>query len=269
MQTAMRHIGLVVTLALVLAACGEEVSGPPNVVGDDEPLLQITSEGGFVPVEVALSTGPRHTLLGDGRLIYTGAQIAIHPSPLLPPYFVVSIREDQMQTVLDLVADIGLPEMEDEVDDSAASFVADASTEVIRYWDDSGEHRLSVYALGIEESPSARNQAFLDLMAVMDQLAVSEGAEEYRGERVRVLAGTGFVDPEVADVRGWPLEATDFTDWETLPNGWYCTTYGSDVLTLFADATSATQWQHPDERVAVDPLTLLVRPLHPGETDCP
>jgi hypothetical protein len=86
---------------------------------------------------------------------------------------------------------------------------------------------------------------------------------------VQVIAGSGFVDPEFADVRNWPLDNTDFSDWETLPNGWMCTTYGPEILDTFADASQTTQWTHPDPMMDAPAFTLLVRPLHPGEPDCP
>jgi hypothetical protein len=227
-------------------------------------------EGGFVPVEISLGSGPRYTLIADGRLIHEGPVIAIYPGPLLPNYLVSHINEDQMNTVLELVDKIGLREMEDEIDDNAAQFVADASTEVITYWDADGEHTYSVYALGIEaDSSNPSTAAFSELLVVLDQLAVQGEAVPYEPERVQVIAGFGLVDPEFADVRDWPLDKTDFSDWETLPNGWMCTTYGPEVLDTFADATQTTQWTHPDPMMDAPAFTLLVRPLHPGEPDCP
>ncbi|MGD2061518.1 MAG: hypothetical protein PVF87_11665, partial [Acidimicrobiia bacterium] len=143
----------IMSLALVVAACGGD--GDPIGVGPDEPLLQVSSEGGFVPVEVSLNNGPRYTLLSDGTLIFPGVQTLEYPGRLVPTYFTAQLDENQMRAVLAMIEDIGLPGIEDETDDSAASFVADATTEVIRYWDGSGEHRLAVYALGIEEEPSS------------------------------------------------------------------------------------------------------------------
>jgi hypothetical protein len=260
-------LGVLVSFALVLAACGAEDTG--SGVGDDEAVLQITSEGGFLPVEVALGNGPRYTVLGDGRLIFQGAQIMIFPGPLVPPYMVAQLDDGQMNAVLAMVEDIGLPEIDDEADDSAADMVADASTEVISFWDENGEHRLSVYALGIEDSPSDRNAAFLELIETFDRFTAEATAEPYEAVRVRLLAGNSFsVDPEFEDVRPWPLEDTDLDSWDTLPNGWVCTSASGTVPDLFDDATQATTWEPPSEASATDPLQLLVRPLLPGETDC-
>ncbi|MGH3651292.1 MAG: hypothetical protein ACRDU9_11345, partial [Acidimicrobiia bacterium] len=189
-----KSFGVLISIALVMAACGGAGAGPE--VGGAEPVLQIASEGGFAPVEIILNTGPRYTLLGDGRLIFQGFQTLEFPGRLLWPYLVAQLDSGQMGAVLAMVETIGLPEIDDVVDDDAAGMIADASTEVITYWDENGEHRLSVYALGFEESPSERNAAFLELIETFDRFTASAEAVTYQPEQVRVVAGTGFVDPE-------------------------------------------------------------------------
>jgi len=262
-----KSLGVFVTLALVVAACG----GPDDVsdVEGDEPVVQITSEGGFAPVELVLSTGPRYTLLGDGRLIYQGFQTMEFPGRLVPPYLVTTLDDNQMAAVQAMVEDIGLPVIDDEVDDSAAAVIADATTEVIRYWDDAGEHRLAVYALGIDEEASARNAAFLELITTFDRFTAETEAESYEPVWVRVFAGEGFTDPEFEDVREWPLEHGDFSNWTELPNGWFCTTVSAAALAPFENATQATTWEPPTGSQSTSPITLLVRPLLPGEPNCP
>jgi hypothetical protein len=266
-----KTLGLLTAVALAVSACGGGGGSGAEVPADpDAPVVQVHSEGGFLPVEISLGRGPRYTLLADGRLIHEGPVIAIYPGPLLPNYLVSQINEDQMNTVLELVDEIGLPGMENEIDDSAASFIADASTEVVTYWDTEGEHTYSVYALGIEpDSSNPSTTAFTELLVVLDQFAAQGSAVAYEPEQVRVIAGVGFVDPEFTDVRDWPLDNIEFSDWETLPNGWMCTIYGPEVLDTFADASQTTQWTHPDPMMDAPAFTLLVRPLHPGEPNCP
>lgn len=257
-------LGAFVSILLVVAACG---GGGSVGVGDDEPVLQIVSEGGFLPVEVALNNGPRYTLLGDGTLIHQGVQTLEFPGRLVPPYMVATLDDNQLNAILAMVDDIGLPDIDDEIDDSAQEFVADASTEVIVFWDEVGEHRYRVYALGLEESPSERNAAFLEVIETLDRFTAEAPAEPYEAERVRVIAGQGFVDPEFEDIRPWPLEDTDLDDWEVLANEWRCMVVDGPVPDVFEDATQTTTWEHPDG--SSEPLLLLVRPLHPGEPDCP
>jgi len=266
-----KTLRLVTAVALAVPACGGGGgSGAELPANPDTPVVQVRSEGGLLPVGISAGRGPRYTLLADGRLIHEGPVIAIYPGPLLPNYLVSQINKDQMNTVLELVDEIGLPGMENDIDDSAASYIADASTEVVTYWDTESEHTYSVYALGIEpDSSNPSTAAFTELLVVLDQLATQGNAVSYEPEQVRVIAGVGFVDPEFADVRDWPLDNTDFSDWETLPNRWMCTIYGPEVLDTFADAGQTTQWTHPDPMMDAPAFTLLVRPLHPGEPDCP
>lgn len=259
-----KSLGAIVSLALVMTACGG-VGGPAVAVDGDQPLIQIVSEGGFVPVEMALNNGPRYTLLGDGTLIYQGVHTMEYPGPLVPPYMTGALDSEQMTAILDLVQRIGLPDIDDETDDSAATVVADAATEVVTYWDEAGEHRLAVYALGIAESPSARDEAFLELVETLDGFSADMPAEPYEGQRARVIAGPGSPDPEFEDIRAWPLDSADLSSWEELANGWLCMVVDGAVPQVFEDATQATLWEHPER----GQLKLLVRPLHPGEPDCP
>ncbi|MBW3666933.1 MAG: hypothetical protein KY394_04985 [Actinobacteria bacterium] len=263
----MRSKTLLIILTLTFAACAE-----PGGLGAPEdpnaPILQVRSEGGFMPVEWALGTGPRYTLLADDRLIYSGPVIMIFPGPLLPNYQVAQATDEQMRRVLRLVEEIGLPQIDHEVDDSAMNFVADAGTEMVTYWDDAGEHTYGVYALGLEtDGPqSAANSALQELIEVLGEVSAGTSLGEYEGERVRVVAGVVGATRETPDVREWPLGETDLSEWQTLQNGWRCKVYGTEILDQFRDATEQTAWTHPDEEL---PFKLLVRPLHPGEPDCP
>lgn len=266
-----RRLGLLTAVLLALSACGiPDGSGLDLPENPDDPVLQVASEGGFAPVEFVLGRGPTYTLLAGGRLIFEGPTIAIFPGPLLPNYQVARLDDDQMGQVLELVDQIGLPDFEFELDDSAASRVADATTETVTYWDFSGTHTYSVYALGIDldEDPSPRTASFEELLELLGELTGSE-AEPYQPDIVRVMAGPGTVNDEFEDVRPWPLETRDISDWEELPNGWTCRVFGPEVLDRFTDATQVTVWENPDPSLANSPIKLLVRPLHPGEPGCP
>lgn len=262
-----KSVAALASLTFALVACGVEGSGSGMGVTDDEPMLQIVSESGFGPVEMVLNTGPRYTLLSDGSLIYHGFQTLEYPGRLVPPYMVATLDDGQVSDVVAVIEKIGLPEIEDEVDDSAMQMVADASTEVVTYWDSQGRHRLAVYALGIEEPTSGRNAAFLELINTLDGFLAQAPAEPFQPERVRIVAGPGTPDPGFEDAREWPLERTDLSDWDVLANEWRCTALEGPVPDVFEDATQATTWNHPDG--SSEQVKLLVRPLHPGEADCP
>lgn len=254
--------------ALILSACGADGSGGVIPDDGDEPVLQVTYEGGFAPVEANLGHGPRYTLLADHRLIYEGPVIATYPGPLLPNYLVTKVDDEDVSTLMDLVEMIGLPGIDHEIDNSRAAMVADATTDVVTYWDANGSHTYGVYALGIEPKPEPRAQTFVDLVDQLGDLATTD-ASPYEPDRVRVIAGPGNTDPEFDDVRDWPLEGEDLADWQTLPNDWSCRVFEPDVLDLFTDATQATVWSNQDPSLPDSNLELLVRPLQPGEPDCP
>jgi hypothetical protein len=263
-----KSLGVLTSFVLVLAACGGGDDDAESR-GSDETVLQITSEGGFVPVEFMLNNGPRYTLLGDGRLIFQGVQTMQFPGPLLPPYLVAQLDDSQMTAVLAMVERIGLPDIADETDDSATAMVADASTDVITFWDAAGTHRYAVYALGLEESPTERNEAFLELIQTFDQFTAETESEPYTAEQVRIIAGPGTVDPAFEDVRSWPLDDS-WEEWSELPNTWACRAFDSEVLESFGDANQATTWEAPEDSFAFPaPVQLLVRPLLPGEPGCP
>jgi hypothetical protein len=266
-----RPIVLLATVALTLAACGggDGAGLPPD---PDAPVIQVRSEGGFTTPEMNLGRGPAYTLLGDGRLIYEGPVIEIYPGPLLPNYQTTQLTEDLVQGLLTLIDEIGLPEMDSELDDSAMATVADATTEVVTFWDENGAHTYSVYGLGIDPNPSnPATAATLELVAALSEASFSADSVEYAGDRARVISGVAQVapDPEFEDVRPWPLDGDDPAEWTELSLGFTCETFGPEVLDEFRDATQVTQWLHPDEMMDAPPFILLVRPLHPGEPDCP
>lgn len=264
------RIALLLAATTALAACGSPTGGSNLPEDPGSPVLQIRSEGGFAPVDFVLGRGPTYTILADGRLIYEGPTIAIFPGPLLPNYQVTRIDERQMQLVLDLVDQMGLPRMELEVDDSAAAHVADATTEVVTYWDSNGEHVYSVYALGIDpnQTSAPATEAFAELFDLIGDLSSGESTP-YEADRIRVVAGEGYVNEEFTDTRPWPPGIGDPADWQELPNGWRCTTVAPDLVDRFTDATQVTVWESPNPDLLPPPVKLLVRPLHPGEPDCP
>ncbi len=86
-----KTIGLLGAATLILAACGtpQDVIGPPDEPGT--PLLRVQWEGGFVPVEWALGTGPAYQLLSDGTLIFSGRHHLAVPGPTRGPLSKVDV----------------------------------------------------------------------------------------------------------------------------------------------------------------------------------
>ncbi len=139
MHMGRKTIGLLSAATLILAACGtpQEVVAPPDEPAS--PVLRVQWEGGFVPVEWALGSGPAYQLLSDGTLIFQGVTTMQYPGPMVVPYQSVTLTEEQVDQVLAQVEEIGLPGMLEEADDSQMSHIADASTYVVTYFDPEGE----------------------------------------------------------------------------------------------------------------------------------
>ncbi len=148
--------------------------------------------------------------------------------------------------------------------------VADATTEVVTYWDGEQFHQYSVYALGIGTNPNPATAATAELVGALSEAAFSGSSEEYLGDRVRVISGVAQVapDPGFEDVRAWPLDGEDPNHWTELNLGFTCKVFGPEVIGTFRGATQVTQWLHPNPMMDAPPFVLLIRPLHPGEPDC-
>jgi hypothetical protein len=254
---------ILLSLALVLAACGADGSGPEPDPGT--PLLQIGHIGGFAPADFFLTRGPTYTLTRDGRLISPGAVPAIFPGPLVMPHWVSQVTPGEMGQIERMIGSIGLPDMIDERDDDNPGGVADAPTTVVTYWDDDGQaHRYSVYALGIQPNPRREARELQELITVIETLA-GRDATEWVAEQYQFVALPGALDPEFSGEMDWPLEETVDT-WDEI-NGLRCAVLGADDLPRFAEANQATTFPSPDPAWA-DVFRLAVRPLHPGETGC-
>jgi hypothetical protein len=265
----MRRRPLVVSVAasLLLFSCSAGAAEPG---GPDGVLLQYHLEGGFVPVEWELRRGPVYTLTTDGRLISEGPTIAIYPGPLLTGYFMVNLTKLEVRQLRSLIDRIGLPGLTDEHDSTGSDVIADANTEVFTYWDSNGAHRFSAYAPGtVQGPPSPRIRAFLELRDALSELSFSRESAEYVPSRVRVLAGqVAEPEPDFSDVRDWPLPDSDIAGWAEVGPGWVCRVFDPSVLPPFGNASQATTWRLPGQGPEQIEMTLLVRPLLPGEPDC-
>jgi hypothetical protein len=278
-----RATTLFTVLALALAACGGDdatdttgsssdstrtTDGSPREVEGGEVLLTVTSEGGFVPVEFNLDRMPRYVLLADGTLLYQGPVPAIFPGPLLPNVQVTEVSAAQMDEIRQLVDEMGLPEIDEFIDDSNAEMVADATTEFITYYDDNGTHRLGIYALGITEGGGSTERILAnELIQVLEEATATGESRPYEAERLQVAAGPALEFQEVQGrVEPWPLEV-GFDDMPEWAMGWRCVEVEGDeverLLGVFADANQATRWDTGHEEV-----TIKARPLLPGESAC-
>ncbi|HET7026965.1 MAG TPA: hypothetical protein VFI28_04670 [Candidatus Limnocylindrales bacterium] len=266
------------TVGGVLPSGGSGSSGPfdrPTRPGD--LVLRVSVEGGFAPAAARLTELPTFSLLGDGRVIRPGPQIAIYPSPLLPNLQQSTLT---MRQVDDLLAEAAAAGVFGPDADYPVGGVMDASTTVFTS-NVNGHHRISAYALGeagdeglTDETRTARSK----LRGFLSALPDAGPTTSYTAAEVRLLvhrhdparddATTGGLRRGTID---WPLPNVSLAraghGAQPLPD-WRCfTVTGEDAGTFLVAARGAnalTLW-----REAGEAYMLLVRPLLPDETGCP
>ena len=287
-----RSLTLLMAFAIVLASCGGGADGgatdPTDVPtttltprtttstpdrNPDEVVLQVRTEGGFMPIEFAYNTLPRYTLLADGRLLFEGPVPAIFPGPLMLSVQVAQLPDGEVARILELVEAAGLPLIEDETNTEYTNTVADAPDTVVTYFDENGRHRFSVYALGIGLDPQSdpRVAGLQRVVEALDTAAFSGApVEEWSASSLQVIATDSFggeSEPD-ATVVPWPLAETVAESGAEVFAGLLCVALEGDDLTAAEPAfAAANQLTFFDDGAATYRLT--VRPVLPGDAACP
>lgn len=275
---------LLLALALVSAACGDSDDGagatttstttttsapttttPPD--GNAELVLQITDEGGFVPVEYNLTRLPRYSVYSDGSLYYQGPVVAIYPGPLLPNIQVGRMTADDYADVIAQIERLGLPGIDEEINDNAGAGVADASTVIATYFDDAGTHRYGVYALGMGDMSDPKVEELSNLVLLLDQIAADVPTEAYEPTAFKVwVSNTPFIDPQLGVEEPWAFDF-DPTSVTIESFGFGCTEIegaaAAAALETFAAAHAQTFWVHEGSAWTVLPVPIL-----PGAEGC-
>lgn len=288
-QKNMKRNSLILLLGLIVAACGGADSGMGTDTGGttttslldspDEayPLLTVSDEGGFIPVDFNLRRIPRVVLMNDGTIYVPGPTTMEYPGPAVQPVQRGIIDDPTSAAIEKLIDDTGLAAVDDENNNAAADRVADATTTVFEMRDADGtRHRFSVYALGMTDIDydDARVAALEALAtAVDDAVAAMSDAEIWQPESVVVYVSdqlTGY-DQEFANTMEYPLgrsfDRLDGGDDRT-PAQYRCTTLeGSEAATLLdtmSEANAATTFVDPDGHE----YSVVIKPLLPGQDGC-
>ena len=286
----MRPILITTAIAATLAAsCANPSDGTDPAARIDHPtdptqvVLRLSYEGGFVPIEWALTALPQLTLYGDGTVITGGAQVAIYPGPALPPMIRRSVSEPGVQAILEAAFDAGLGERDIETSETGQLLIADAATAVFTMTADGRTTTASVYALGeLPERPEgmsdeefrlrrARARFAVRLTGLEDWLpAGSVGPEQpFEAQAARVFVGRYRAQEDLEQTPiAWPLgdirtfggPAPSFPDLrcgEVAGDAW------ATLRVAASDANQLTPWVSGDARRQV-----LFRPLLPDESGC-
>jgi len=260
-------------IGLGLVACGSDgsIAHPP---GKNEVVLQVTTGGGFVPIEYNVTLVPEFSLYGDGRVTVPGPMMEIYPGPAMPNIQTAVIPEESIQAVLSAAREAGLF---DPMFDYGLPTVADGPTTTIVINADGTKYGSEIYALTVEgaggltmEQQRAR-AAINDLVSKLIVLSTFV-AGEILWERYDFSALAIYsqaVGPNPTDVQpnrlDWPLGDLGTLGEEVPPGGFRRVVIsGQDLAalrTLLGQATEITLWKSGGAE-----YRLLFRPLLPDET---
>lgn len=276
-----------ITLLLTLTACADTPGDPASggidhATSPDQVLVQLSYEGGFVPVEWTYTNFPFYSLYGDGTLILPGAQIELYPGPALPAISSRQVDEAGIQAIIEkaIAAVEGIPT---DLNDLGYMSIADASTTVITVSAGGADRTIRAYALSeLTERPDGiperEYQARLDLQELVTTLTGSgdwlpEGSlgpeGSYEASAARLFVGEYRpVEDLTQEPVPWPLGDSLAGFGETAPPGQYrCgVVQGEDWNAVHQAASSAntlSPWADAGERYSI-----LFRPLLPDETGC-
>lgn len=267
----MRLLVTVFVMTLVVAACGGDTgvatdpTVPEGTPGD--VILEISDEGGFVPVEFNLTRVPRFTVFANGTVVTPTKQQFTFPGPVVRPLVESKLDDETFADLLTFVDDLGLADVE-SIDVNNAPNVADASTTVVRSYDDAGEHRLSIYALGFDSAADARSAIVASMVERLEAATSELDGSPYTAARLVVYAlGTDGLDPQQMRNAGtWPLEITP-EEMTSHVAGFSCVTIDGDAAdqlgAMLADADSMTTWTHDGTE-----FRIVARPLLPHQDGC-
>jgi len=190
--------------------------GYEHATGADDVVIEVTYEGGFVPVEVAFTQPPSVLITGDGRAITQGAVPAIYPGPLLPALVERTVSEAAIQTLLAEADELGLlaaieygdpPTMITDVPDTVVTITVDGTT-----------YRHVAYALGFEEETDEERANLDAFVTAATDLAGTVGEDELGQETPMesdsYLIRAMPVDPATMDLElpptmvDWPADAS-------------------------------------------------------------
>lgn len=239
---------------------------PTPEPGEPTVVFAVFTNGGFVPVEVALSTFPQLVIHSDGTVYRQGAQIAVFPGPLTPAIERIQLTPEQLDEIRQAVEATQV--ISPDTDYGSPTITDVGSTAVTSFFDGT-ERTTAAYALGIDDGVGgAAEQARAELrslLATVDGIvdAASGSAEVTQPPAVAVITFVGLGVEENAQPRPWPIDSLP----REQPGGTACVIVtGEELDTLWqaaADATVLTPWQLGD---TVAPVAL--RPVFPHENVC-
>jgi hypothetical protein len=243
--------------------------------GAAEVVIQVTTGGGFVPIEYNYTLLPQFSLYGDGRIIVPGPTTLQYPGPALPNLQTTVVSEETIQAILAAAKEVGL--FQNGIDYGQPG-VTDVGTTTITINAEGTTYRSDIYALGFEDASGLTLEqqqaraAVYDLMAKLSDPSVMTSSEltwePYEFTALAVYSRA--VDPATVgptDIEPnhlpWPLDDLATAGEEVFDGLRKVVVTGDDLETLrplLDQATQITLWKSGD----ID-YNLWLRPLLPDE----
>jgi hypothetical protein len=238
-------------------------------------VVQVLIQGGFAPVESAVTAVPTVTVLGDGTVITTAPVTAIYPGPAISPLQSVKVDAATVDGLIDKARELRL--LRDAPDYGRPS-VADAPDTTVTVSAEGRTYRHQAYALGIFDEPASRDrrEGGLSEEAVANRRALSSFVEAAQamppGEQPWKPASVAVYDlgpyqpePQLTQrPADWPLARPPAVRTDLFA----CTLVdGADAGGLLAAverANSRTPWVINGAQ-----RSLAFRPIVPGQPGCP
>ncbi len=275
-------IAATVARAALAASCGGDddpvVAGSPTSrpTGAGEVVVQVLVDGGFVPVELALTTVPTVTVMGDGAVITPAAVPAIYPGPALPPLQVARATARQVDDLVRRGQELGLLGGPLEFGQPP---VADAPNTTVTITAAGRTHRHVAYALDISDDQPVPGRPGLGPREVANRRALSDfvkatselppGSEAWRPSAVAVYdLGPYQADPQLPQrALAWPLGRAPSGP-PSASGAPPCLLVEGDDLAKVLDATGRANARTP-WTISGSNRALAFRPVVPGQPGCP
>jgi hypothetical protein len=289
-----REVAVLIVGAALLGACAQpgDVDGsgsgappdPPLAAEPEDIVFQVTTGGGFVDLDVHLTTMPSLTVYGDGRALVVDPGQGWSPGDMLP---VAAGRVDdgEMDALVGAAQSSGL--FDGDVPDFGTPAITDVGGTTVTFDDGHGAAvTVDAYALdeygddyshegNLDDAQRERRRALRGLITAAEEAV--DDTTPYQPDRLRVFDMTGhgsFSDdsPDGSAV-DWPgpdfdalfADTADADDDDFDPP---CAAVQGADATAVADAAAGratgTRWRDGSG----DVRALVLRPLLPGEPDC-
>ena len=257
-------------LLIVSAPAAAVDDAPARIPRGDRLVLQASTGGGYVPVDVARNQFPELTITGDGRVITLGPTTLEYPPRALPNLQVGRISRARVRALVKTAATLGL--LDEEHPDYGDPQITDNPSTTVTVVADGERFTTSMYAPGYDGDDLTDEQRSnrTALLNFLGKASTTRRTKAYEPEAMAVVITRADVSqtPDSPAVQ-WPLgdlavaapaPGSDAGDFACI------VVSGADLAgVLDAAATASTESSWISEGQQYD---LVLRPLLPYQHDC-